>query len=99
MCLFSRATRVEVTRSDLVREFHSLDSVPSLGLDFILLCFAMRAILRVRSLRTRQIHHIRGFRTSPAWFGRRVIQPFKLADIGEGITECEVIKWCVNHAT
>lgn len=22
---------------------------------------------------------------------------FKLADIGEGITECEIVKWCVSH--
>jgi hypothetical protein len=25
------------------------------------------------------------------------LQPFKLADIGEGITECEVISWYVLH--
>ena len=24
---------------------------------------------------------------------RKVVRPFLLADIGEGITECEVIKW------
>ncbi|KAG5640679.1 hypothetical protein DXG03_007543 [Asterophora parasitica] len=34
------------------------------------------------------------FHTTPAyWATRKVIQKFKLADIGEGITECEVIKW------
>lgn len=26
---------------------------------------------------------------------RLVIKPFKLADIGEGITECEIVKWSV----
>lgn len=36
----------------------------------------------------------RGFHaTSPAAKRR---ETFKLADIGEGITECEVIKWCVK---
>ncbi|ETW78411.1 hypothetical protein HETIRDRAFT_325266 [Heterobasidion irregulare TC 32-1] len=29
------------------------------------------------------------------WATRKVLQKFKLADIGEGITECEVIKWSV----
>ena len=28
---------------------------------------------------------------------RKVLRTFKLADIGEGITECEVIRWCVIH--
>ncbi|KAF7973547.1 hypothetical protein HWV62_14910 [Athelia sp. TMB] len=31
-----------------------------------------------------------------AWATRKVLQKFKLADIGEGITECEVIKWSVK---
>ena len=31
--------------------------------------------------------------TNSAWAGKKVTQRFKLADIGEGITECEVIKW------
>ncbi|TFY64114.1 hypothetical protein EVG20_g6053 [Dentipellis fragilis] len=36
------------------------------------------------------------FHTSQAcWASRKVLQKFKLADIGEGITECEVIKWNV----
>jgi hypothetical protein len=36
------------------------------------------------------------FHTTPtSWASRKVIQKFKLADIGEGITECEVIKWSV----
>ncbi|KIM81862.1 hypothetical protein PILCRDRAFT_71619 [Piloderma croceum F 1598] len=34
--------------------------------------------------------------TVPAWASRKVVQKFKLADIGEGITECEVIKWSVK---
>ncbi|KIM71486.1 hypothetical protein PILCRDRAFT_753243 [Piloderma croceum F 1598] len=35
--------------------------------------------------------------TVPAWASRKVVQKFKLADIGEGITECEVIKWSVGR--
>lgn len=31
--------------------------------------------------------------TSGVW--GKVVHTFKLADIGEGITECEVIKWSV----
>ena len=33
--------------------------------------------------------------TPSAYASRKVLQTFKLADIGEGITECEVIKWSV----
>src|SRR6266852_5520625 len=41
--------------------------------------------------------HIAHFHVSPAWWAaRKVLQRFKLADIGEGITECEVIKWYVS---
>ncbi|KAF8234838.1 CoA-dependent acyltransferase [Tricholoma matsutake] len=37
------------------------------------------------------------FHTTPtSWASRKVIQRFNLADIGEGITECEVIKWSVR---
>ncbi|KAF8959802.1 2-oxoacid dehydrogenases acyltransferase-domain-containing protein [Flammula alnicola] len=37
------------------------------------------------------------FHTTPtSWASRKVIQKFKLADIGEGITECEIIKWSVK---
>ena len=36
--------------------------------------------------------------TSTLLVKRKVIQQFRLADIGEGITECEVIKWCANLA-
>ncbi|KAI0259313.1 2-oxoacid dehydrogenases acyltransferase-domain-containing protein [Gloeopeniophorella convolvens] len=40
--------------------------------------------------------HVAFFHASPAWWAaRKVLQRFKLADIGEGITECEVIKWNV----
>ncbi|THH15295.1 hypothetical protein EW146_g5158 [Bondarzewia mesenterica] len=39
------------------------------------------------------------FHTShSSWASRKVLQKFKLADIGEGITECEVIKWSVAPA-
>ncbi|TFK63377.1 CoA-dependent acyltransferase [Pluteus cervinus] len=34
--------------------------------------------------------------TPSSWASRKVIQKFQLADIGEGITECEVIKWSVK---
>ncbi|KAH7919221.1 CoA-dependent acyltransferase [Leucogyrophana mollusca] len=38
------------------------------------------------------------FHTSHSyWASRKVLQKFKLADIGEGITECEVIKWSVKE--
>jgi 2-oxoisovalerate dehydrogenase E2 component (dihydrolipoyl transacylase) len=37
---------------------------------------------------------IANFHNSPAWWARK-LESFKLADIGEGITECEVISWCV----
>ncbi|KAG5650716.1 hypothetical protein H0H81_011263 [Sphagnurus paluster] len=37
------------------------------------------------------------FHTTPAyWAARKSIQKFNLADIGEGITECEVIKWSIQ---
>ncbi|PPR06544.1 hypothetical protein CVT26_000722 [Gymnopilus dilepis] len=37
------------------------------------------------------------FHTTPtSWASRKVIKKFNLADIGEGITECEVIKWNVK---
>ncbi|KAL0058467.1 hypothetical protein AAF712_014853 [Marasmius tenuissimus] len=34
--------------------------------------------------------------TNSAWAGKKITQRFKLADIGEGITECEVIKWNIT---
>lgn len=40
----------------------------------------------------------RHFHRSAAWASKTVVQPFKLADIGEGITECEVIKWLVSFS-
>lgn len=33
------------------------------------------------------------FHTSAFLLGARTLQKFKLADIGEGITECEIVKW------
>ncbi|KAJ8515292.1 hypothetical protein ONZ45_g7274 [Pleurotus djamor] len=36
------------------------------------------------------------FHTSSSYWSKKVLQKFKLADIGEGITECEVIKWSVK---
>lgn len=35
----------------------------------------------------------RHFHKTAIWAAH--VRAFKLADIGEGITECEVIKWCV----
>ncbi|KAI0292236.1 CoA-dependent acyltransferase [Multifurca ochricompacta] len=44
--------------------------------------------------RRRQVAYLH---VSPAWWAtRKVLQQFKLADIGEGITECEIIKWSVS---
>ncbi|KAI9448761.1 CoA-dependent acyltransferase [Russula earlei] len=41
--------------------------------------------------------HLVHFHPSPAWSAARtILQRFKLADVGEGITECEVIKWNVS---
>ena len=34
--------------------------------------------------------------TSQALWAHKVLKHFKLADVGEGITECEVIKWYVH---
>ncbi|TFK48065.1 CoA-dependent acyltransferase [Heliocybe sulcata] len=56
------------------------------------------------SLRRRPLQLLRGrpgrgssFHSSAiVWASRKVLQKFKLADIGEGITECEVIKWNVK---
>lgn len=49
-----------------------------------------RALVRGPLLRTH-------FHTAHALLAaRKVIHTFKLADIGEGITECEVIKWSVD---
>ncbi|KAF9527890.1 2-oxoacid dehydrogenases acyltransferase-domain-containing protein [Crepidotus variabilis] len=36
------------------------------------------------------------FHTSAFLLGARTLQKFKLADIGEGITECEIVKWNVK---
>ena len=56
-------------------------------------------IVRLRGRPTRIIvdnhqWHAAPFHTSRAVWGK-VLRTFKLADIGEGITECEIIKWCV----
>ena len=36
------------------------------------------------------------FHSSAVW--AKALKTFRLADIGEGITECEVIRWCVSDA-
>lgn len=53
--------------------------------------FARRAFLVGRTT----TKNARFFHYTPAVWGK-VVHTFKLADIGEGITECEVIKWCVG---
>ncbi|KAI0319888.1 2-oxoacid dehydrogenases acyltransferase-domain-containing protein [Amylostereum chailletii] len=53
--------------------------------------------LRARPLPLRQQFLSSFLHTSqPWWAQRKVLHKFKLADIGEGITECEVIKWSVS---
>lgn len=34
--------------------------------------------------------------SSISWASQKITQKFKLADIGEGITECEIVKWYVK---
>lgn len=44
--------------------------------------------------------HTNKFHTANALLAaRKVLHTFKLADIGEGITECEVIKWSVRRTS
>jgi hypothetical protein len=57
---------------------------------------AAMILLRQTRCALNRRRHIACFHTSPAWWAaRKVLQRFKLADIGEGITECEVIRWYV----
>ena len=57
------------------------------------LSYAMSLIRATRCVLRRR-NNVAYFHPSPAWLAaRKVLQQFKLADIGEGITECEVIKW------
>ncbi|GBE78587.1 hypothetical protein SCP_0114760 [Sparassis crispa] len=54
-------------------------------------------MLLLRSLRSCPQSFISRFHTSAAyWASRKSLKRFNLADIGEGITECEVIKWSVK---
>ncbi|KKF92497.1 Lipoamide acyltransferase [Ceratocystis platani] len=58
--------------------------------------FMQRSTRVLRALPvTRQLalHQARGFRISPAL---QVVKPVVLADIGEGIVECEIIQWFVQ---
>lgn len=50
--------------------------------------------LRILSRRTTSHLHT----TALLLAKKKTIQQFRLADIGEGITECEVIKWCATQA-
>ena len=68
---------------------------------FRLYCFLQHSamiLLRQTRCAIGRRRHIAHFHVSPAWWAtRKVLQRFKLADIGEGITECEVIKWYVSQ--
>ncbi|PPR05270.1 hypothetical protein CVT24_007903, partial [Panaeolus cyanescens] len=47
--------------------------------------------------RLEQLHHIHT--SSSLWATRKTLQKFNLADIGEGITECEIVKWNIQPNT
>ncbi|KAG1814236.1 2-oxoacid dehydrogenases acyltransferase-domain-containing protein [Suillus subaureus] len=51
--------------------------------------------LRRLLTRSTAVSHFHTF--PPCLSSRRILQNFKLADIGEGITECEVIRWNVKE--
>ncbi|OCH94193.1 CoA-dependent acyltransferase [Obba rivulosa] len=55
---------------------------------------------RLLSLRTLRLvrcpQPLAAFHTSSVLYANKSVRHFKLADIGEGITECEVIRWFVN---
>jgi hypothetical protein len=72
--------------------------VPALSVgSFLFLRHSAMIILRQSRCAFSRPRHIVYFHASPAWWvARKVLQRFKLADIGEGITECEVIKWYVS---
>lgn len=53
--------------------------------------------MRLLLFRPRVVSHFHTSRT--AWATRKALQQFRLADIGEGITECEVIKWSVKPSS
>lgn len=62
------------------------------SLCFLFLCNESHTRNTVRSLK--MWNNITYFHSSPAWLAaQKVLQQFKLADIGEGIAEYEVIKW------
>lgn len=48
----------------------------------------------IRSLYTPFLSRTAAFHTSPA---RQLVKPFLLADIGEGITEVQIIQWFVQE--
>ncbi|KAF8264344.1 2-oxoacid dehydrogenases acyltransferase-domain-containing protein [Lactarius quietus] len=55
------------------------------------------SLIRTTRCVLRSRNNVAYFHPSPAWWAaRKVLQRFKLADIGEGITECEVIKWNIS---
>ncbi|EKM60651.1 uncharacterized protein PHACADRAFT_246690 [Phanerochaete carnosa HHB-10118-sp] len=54
--------------------------------------------LRGRSLRPATVYGVSHLHSSAVCWGK-VLRTFKLADIGEGITECEVIRWNVSPSS
>src|SRR5580693_2174790 len=62
----------------------------------LFLQYAAMILLRQTRCALSRRRHVAYFHASPAWWAaRKVLQRFKLADVGEGITECEVIRWYV----
>lgn len=53
------------------------------------------SILILRRCALKRIRHPRSFHSSAFWYAKK-LETFNLADIGEGITECEVIRWTVE---
>lgn len=71
-----------------------VQNVPILSAHFLFPNMLLTRSLRLFVGRPSLVSH---FHSSQAtWATRKVLQTFKLADIGEGITECEVIKWYVE---
>lgn len=61
--------------------------------------FRYSRILLVEGLDVNGWNGGRNLSTTAVLNVKKVLKQFKLADIGEGITECEVIRWCVMVAS
>ncbi|OAP65166.1 hypothetical protein AYL99_01138 [Fonsecaea erecta] len=53
----------------------------------------LRRTHRISVTAAAQYSNRQAFHSSPSW---RVVRPYLLADIGEGITECQIINWSVK---